>query len=105
MILGERSFMAALGLARKKDNELPLQELFWAPSGRQAGRQAGVMRFWAEVLAGLLSPPSSLMLLMLSPASLVSAEQDSAPTPSVPNHSAWVHLVGAPPNSDSVSAS
>ena len=30
--------MAALGLARKKDNELPLQELFWAPSGRQAGR-------------------------------------------------------------------
>lgn len=41
MILGERSFMAALGLARKKDNELPLQELFWAPSGRQAGRQAG----------------------------------------------------------------
>lgn len=81
MILGERSFMAALGLARKKDNELPLQELFCAPSRRQAGRSH-------EILgrpAGRTSVPSpSLMLLMLSPASLVSAEQDSAPNPSVP---------------------
>ena len=46
MILGDKSFVTSLGLAMK-DNELPLQELFWAPSGRQVGRHAEVMRFWA----------------------------------------------------------
>lgn len=47
MILGDKSFVTSLGLALKKDNELPLRELFWAPSGRQVGRHAEVMRFRA----------------------------------------------------------
>ena len=37
-VLGDTSFMVALGLAMKKDNEFPLQELFWAPDFLLAGR-------------------------------------------------------------------
>lgn len=46
MILGDRSFMAAVGLAMKKDSELPLQHVFWAPDF-PSGRQARLRRFWA----------------------------------------------------------
>ena len=35
-----------MGLAIKKDNEFPLQRIFWAP-GFPSGRQARFMRFWA----------------------------------------------------------
>lgn len=76
MILGDKSFVTSLGLALEKDNELPLRELFWAPSGRQVGRHAEVMRFWAGVTQILLlSPASSPVLLTLSAASPLSADR------------------------------